>query len=68
MSDKLQTIVKIKGDDGYDILINMANVTHIEKHYNGGYRINFVQGTEKVLSWKEYDRLDKVLQVIADHE
>ena len=60
-------IFKIKGDDGYDILININNIQYIKKDYNTKYRIQFLTG-EITLSWKEYNRLDDVFLKEAESE
>lgn len=56
-------ILNLKNDNGYEIIINMDNVLYIQPKYEGGYRIQFKDKNELNLTWQEFERLTKALEV-----
>jgi hypothetical protein len=59
--------VKIKDEDGYDIIINLDNVLYAKRHWdNSSYRLVFVDKEEINLTWKQISEFDKAIQVITE--
>jgi len=57
-------IINFKKDDGYEVIINMNNVTHIIPNVSGGgYTISFIDDNYMYISWKEFERLTKAIEV-----
>ena len=62
----MNIILNLKKDDGYEWILNFNHVLCITKAFDSGYRISFTNGSELLISYKEYDNLCKALQTVLE--
>lgn len=60
-------IYKLKMDDGYDMVFNVNFISTVNKRYDSSdYELVMQNGSRFVLTWKEYNKLDQILQKASE--